>query len=184
MDYDIFDVPPQPAESKPVATKSQPASRSVKPVPPPLPSAVPGTRRKFSIDVWRVIPWMLLFLLAIWVVGIPGCPDGGDDFTPIPVESPSVLFAVDATVESDVGLAQVASSAKVKSFCDDSGIAYRRYDVRDDLSKEDEQWRVMMDAAKEHQPPNMVTVDVDGRGGIYAPATVDAAIEILKTIKQ
>lgn len=177
MDYDIFDVPPQPTE------KSATASQPIPPVPPPL-LAPPLFRRRFSIDIWRVIPWVLLLLFVLWVVGIPGCPDGGDDFTPIPVDGPSVLFAVDATVESGVGLAQVASSAKVKSFCDDNGIVYRRYDVRDDLSKEDEQWRVMMSAAKEHQPPNMVTVAADGRGGIYAPATVDAAIEILKTIKQ
>lgn len=129
--------------------------------------------------------WLLIgSMVAMVAWQLRGCiPSPGPDPIPIPTDSPAVLFALDGDTGLTIDQAQVAISQKVQTYADANEIDYRRYDVADDLSREDEFWQTMMEAAR-RKPPAMVTVDANGTGVIHdIPASVEDAIRTLERLK-
>ncbi len=78
--------------------------------------------------------------------------DGGDK---IAADGPALLVAVDGEKMDRLtdGQAAACNSQKVQSWCEDNDVAFRRYDVRDDLSKEEKLWQDMMKAAIDGKIP-------------------------------
>ena len=167
MEIDIFADPPAPLPM---------------PMQPPEPRPARRSFNWLTFGLFILCAGLLLFQFRGCVPDItPGPrPD------PIPTDGAAVLIAVDGDRMDSLSVdqAQAASSQAVQTWCEENDVDYRRYDVSDDLSREDAQWLAMMDAALKASPPNMVTVDSAGRGSVKdIPAGVDATIKALEKLK-
>lgn len=149
------------------------------PQPTPIIIQAPAPRRQ--TDWVKVALIAIVIGTVVWMLwpyrGV--IPTPGPD--PVVIDGgPAVLFALDGDRNITRDQAQVAISQLVQRFADENSIEYRRYDMGDDLSREDELWQKMMEAAKEKRHPAMVTVNKDGRGNINnIPDDVRDAIEAI-----
>lgn len=137
-------------------------------------------RRAVSLPRW-VMPVVVIAVLVF--VFRDRLPTPGPGPMPYEPGDPRVMFVLDDELDISRGQGQVAISQVIQKLCEELDVEYRRYDVRDDLAKEDVKWQEMMTASK-GDAPAMTTIDASGSGEIREiPESVDAASAIVKDLK-
>ncbi len=124
---------------------------------------------------------VIAFLLFMSLSDRGIIPGPGPDPTPdIDTKGSFVLFLVDESKSDSITevQGQVLASAKVQSWCEDKGIAYRRMDARDDFTKVEPVWKQLADVSN---PLPAMTTLVDGKVKTQAvPSSVEAAIKAIE----
>lgn len=125
------------------------ASRS-RPVAIPDPQPQLSSRR----DWLRYIALCAVAFVLAWFLF--GGRDAGPAPNPIDADGLHVLIVRDPGKQITAGQASVVNSVAVSEWCKANDAKFRRYDVADDLTKEDRVWREMR--ALVTDPPSMVTL--------------------------
>ena len=121
-------------------------------------------------------------LLGMYMNTLPGCqsllPDGDNsrDDIVVRVDGPTVLIAWDDDGTASEGQADVLTTTKVQTWCEDNGYLYRKFDVDDDLSRTEPYWQALMESAA--GPPSLTVAKENGQAvTLPLPSTVQKTID-------
>jgi hypothetical protein len=129
--------------------------------------------------------WLRYIALCLLAFGLAWFMFGGRDSTPGPnpidADGLHVLIIRDPSKQITAGQASVVNSVAVSDWAKANDAKFRRYDVADDLTKEDRVWREMR--ALVTDPPSMVTLR-NGRASVGPiPDGIPAATAQLERLK-
>jgi len=120
-------------------------------------------------------------LLALWLSGRGPTPTPGPGPNPIDAEGLHVLIVRDPSKTITAGQASVVNSTAVADWAKSNSAKFRRYDVADDLTKEDRVWREMR--ALVTDPPSLVTLKNKRANVGPIPDGIPAATAQLERLK-